>query len=273
MAEPKKKEEKKEPKAKAEAKAKPEKKAAVPAGRQEAKPKPQPSSAKVPEGKPKPEAKAEAKAEAPVVGFSGLLGIKLGMTQVFDKDGKVVPVTAVLAGPCYVIQKKTSASDGYNAVQVGFGSGRNVNKPKAGHVGKAGISQAPRHLREFRVDKVDEYKLGQEFNVSIFKPGELVNVTGTSIGKGTAGTVKRWHFNRGPMTHGSKSHRLPGSIGAGTTPGRVLKGTKMAGRLGGSRVTVKNLTVVQVNPEKNLLLVSGAVPGADNGLIKIKKAA
>jgi len=202
----------------------------------------------------------------------GLLGKKLGMTQVFDKDGKVVPVTVIEAGPCYVLQKKTIESDGYNALQVGFGSGKNINKPKAGHIERAGISKAPAYLREFRMDKVDEYSLGQEINVGIFKEGEEVNVTGTSIGKGTAGTVKRWHFGRGPMTHGSKSHRIPGSISAGTTPGRVLKGTKMAGRMGGERVTVKDLTIVQVDPAKNLLLVSGAVPGAKNGLLIIRKA-
>ncbi len=168
--------------------------------------------------------------------------------------------------------KKTIEDDGYSALQIGFGSGKNINKPEAGHVSRAGLSKAPKYLREFRMDKVDEYSLGQEMNVGIFKVGELVNVVGTSIGKGTAGTVKRWHFRRGPMTHGSKSHRIPGSIGAGTTPGRVLKGTKMAGRMGVDRVTVKNLAVVQIDPAKNLLLVSGAVPGAKNGLLVIRKA-
>jgi large subunit ribosomal protein L3 len=201
----------------------------------------------------------------------GLLGKKLGMTQIFDKDGKVVPVTVIEAGPCFVIQKKSVDPDGYTALQIGFGKGRGVNKPLAGHVQKSGVKEAPRYLREIRLPKVDEYQVGQEINLSIFKEGESVDVSGTSIGKGFAGTVKRHHFNRGPMTHGSKSHRIPGSSGAGSRPGRVLPGTRRAGRMGNERVTVKNLKVAKIDAEKNLLLLRGAVPGADTGLLLVSK--
>ncbi len=203
----------------------------------------------------------------------GLIGKKLGMTQIFDKDGNVVPVTVILAGPCTVTQKKTVENDGYSAIQVGFGIAKKMNKAQAGHLEKAGVKVAPRTLMEFRLAKTDEYNNGQEIKVDIFKPGEFVDVSGTSIGKGFAGTVKRHHFHRGPMTHGSKSHRIPGSSGAGSSPGRVLPGTRRAGRMGNEQVTVKNLRVVQIDAEKNILLVEGAVPGAANALIVINKKA
>lgn len=203
----------------------------------------------------------------------GLLGKKIGMTQVFDKDGKVVPVTVIEAGPCFVTQKKTAESDGYSAIQLGFGAGRKLNKAISGHIQKAGVKNPPKVLREIRLPKVDEYQVGQEINLGIFKEGELVNVSGTSIGKGFAGTVKRHHFSRGPMTHGSKSHRIPGSSGAGSRPGRVLKGTRRAGRMGNEQVTVKNLEVVQIDQEKNILLLRGAVPGSTNTLLLVSKKA
>lgn len=202
----------------------------------------------------------------------GLLGKKIGMTQIYDKEGKAVPVTAIEAGPCFVIQIKTKDNDGYNAIQMGFGKKRVVSKPLAGHVGKAKVAAAPRHFREFRVADVSSFSAGQEINVSAFKEGDMVNVSGISIGKGFSGTVKRHHFNRGPMTHGSKSHRRPGSSGAGSSPGRVLPGTRRAGRLGAKRVTVKNLKVIRVDQAKNLLLVKGAVPGPDESILEINKA-
>jgi len=240
--------------AKAEAKAKPAAKAeAKPVEKAEAKPK----------AEPKPQAKKSS--------LPGLLGRKLGMTQLFDKEGRLIPVTVIEAGPCFVVQKKTVETDGYNAVQLGFGKGRNVNGPLSGHFEKAKVSAAPKYLREIRMEKAEECSPGEEIRADVFAEGDMISATGTSIGKGTAGTVKRWHFGRGPMTHGSKSHRLPGSIGAGTTPGRVLKGTKMSGRLGAKRVTVKNLKVVKVDPEKNVLLVAGPVPGPKNGLLVLEK--
>jgi len=201
----------------------------------------------------------------------GLLGKKIGMTQVYDKDGKVVPVTAVEAGPCFVLQIKTKDSDGYSAVQVGFGKKRHPSKALAGHAGKAKVAQVPMHIKEFRMPDVASFQLGQEINVSSLKEGDMVTVSGISIGKGFAGTVKRWHFNRGPMTHGSKAHRRPGSSGAGSTPGRVLPGTRRAGKMGSNRVTVKNVKVVRVDQAKNLLLLAGAVPGPDENLLEIIK--
>lgn len=203
----------------------------------------------------------------------GLLGKKIGMTQIFDKEGKRIPVTVIEAGPCSVSQIKTIDTDGYNAVQVAFGASKRSGMPEAGHFKKANIEKPLRNIREFRVKSVEGSQVGQTIKADIFKAGEKVDVIGTSIGKGTAGTVKRWHFNRGPMTHGSKCHRLVGSIGAGTTPGRVEKGTKMSGRMGNARVTVKNLLVVDVNAEKNMILLKGAVPGPDQGVLLIRKKA
>lgn len=200
----------------------------------------------------------------------GILGTKLGMTQVFDSAGKAVPVTVVQAGPCPVTQIKTKETDGYTAIQLGFGeaSPKAINKPEKGHLAKSNSSPL-RHLREYRLDNPSEYQLGQEIKVDMFAPEQIVDVVGTSIGKGFAGYQKRHNFKRGPMAHGSKNHRLPGSVGAGTTPGRVYPGKRMAGRLGGERVTIRKLTVVSVDAERNLILIKGAVPGKPGALLSI----
>jgi large subunit ribosomal protein L3 len=200
----------------------------------------------------------------------GLLGRKLGMTQVFEETGLVTPVTAIQAGPCTVTQVKTPERDGYTAIQIGFDEARKLNKAETGHL--KGLP-ALRHLREVRLTSAENYTQGQQIDVSLFETGELVDIIGTSKGKGFAGGVKRHHFHGGPKTHGqSDRSRAPGSIGATTTPGRVYKGQRMAGHLGDVRVTVQNLKVVQVDPERNLLLVEGAVPGAVNGVLFIRKA-
>ncbi len=200
----------------------------------------------------------------------GILGTKLGMTQVFDNEGKAVPVTVIQAGPCVVTQIKTKQTDGYSAIQLGYGevAPKALNQPKLGHLKK---SDAPslRHLQEYRVDAVDGFELGQQVKVDSFTEGQSVDLIGTSIGRGFAGYQRRHHFGRGPMSHGSKNHRLPGSTGAGTTPGRVYPGKRMAGRLGGSQVTIKKLSVVRVDLERNLLLIKGAVPGKPGALVNI----
>ena len=200
----------------------------------------------------------------------GLLGRKIGMTRLFDEKGEVVPVTVIEAGPCYVTQIKTVERDGYNAIQIGFGHAKRLNRPERGH-----LKDLPplKHLREIRTDDVDQYQVGQVLDVSIFTPGTLVDVTGTSKGRGFAGAVKRHGFGGGPKTHGqSDRHRAVGSIGSGTTPGRVFKGLRAPGHMGNRRVTVLNLEVVRVDPERNLLLVRGAVPGPRNGLLLIRDA-
>lgn len=203
----------------------------------------------------------------------GILGTKLGMTQVFDDEGRAIPVTVVQAGPCTVTQVKTQETDGYSAIQIGYGevAQKALSKPELGHLAKA---EAPplRHLKEFRVGDVSSYELGQALTVNLFENGQLVDVIGTSIGKGFAGYQKRHNFRRGPMAHGSKNHRLPGSTGAGTTPGRVYPGKRMAGRLGGTRVTVRKLTVVRVDAERNLLLIKGAVPGKTGAFLTVEPA-
>ncbi len=203
----------------------------------------------------------------------GILGKKLGMTQVFDDAGNAVPVTVVQAGPCVVTQIKTPATDGYAAIQVGFGevAEKALNKPKLGHLAKSG-SAPVRHLKEYRVDAADSYELGQAITAEAFAAGQLVDVTGTSIGRGFAGYQKRHNFRRGPMAHGSKNHRLPGSTGAGTTPGRVYPGKRMAGQLGNTQVTTRKLQVVRVDAERNLLLIRGAVPGKPGGMLSIAPA-
>jgi large subunit ribosomal protein L3 len=201
--------------------------------------------------------------------MDNLLGTKIGMTQVFDAAGNVVPVTVIEAGPCVVTQLKTIEKDGYHAVQVGLGKAKKLNKPRKGHLKEA----RAQYLREFKVGKPADYKVGQEIKAEIFRAGDIVSVSGVSIGKGFAGTVKRYHFGRGPMTHGSKSHRIPGSIGAGTTPGRVYKGRKMPGRMGGGMVTVKNLKVINVDAAKNLIMLEGAVPGKRGNLLMVRKTA
>lgn len=203
----------------------------------------------------------------------GILGTKLGMTQVFDDTGKAIPVTVIQAGPCAVTQVKTAQTDGYSAVQVGYGevSQKALNKPELGHLAKSG-SAPLRHLCEYRLEDASQYELGQQIVVDTFSPGQMVDVIGTSIGRGFAGYQKRHNFKRGPMAHGSKNHRLPGSTGAGTTPGRVYPGKKMAGRLGGTQTTIRKLTVFRVDTERNLLLIKGAVPGKPGALVNVVPA-
>jgi len=202
--------------------------------------------------------------------IEGLLGRKLGTLQVFDRDGTVVPVTVIEAGPCTVLQVKTRDRDGYEAVQLGFGARRHVNQPMKGHFQGLGSF---RHLREFRVEDVSQWQVGQRVGAELFEPGDLVNVSGVSKGRGFAGVVKRYGFRGGPKTHGqSDRHRAPGSIGAGTSPGRVLKGQHMAGHMGAEQVTVRNLEVVESNPARGVILVKGAVPGVKNGLLRIRLA-
>ena len=203
--------------------------------------------------------------------FGGILGRKAGMTQVFDQGGKLQAVTAVEAGPCFVCQIKTQPKDGYNAVQLGFGESKRLNSPEKGHLKAAG--HQVKRLREFRVDETGSVQVGQTIDVSIFKSGDRVDVIGVSKGKGFAGGVKRYHFRGGPKTHGqSDRHRAPGAVGSTTFPGRVLKGTRMAGHMGDSRVTVRNLEVVQADVARNLLLIKGAVPGFVNGLLLIERS-
>ena len=200
--------------------------------------------------------------------LQGIIGKKVGMPQVYDKSGAVVPVTVIEAGPCYI----TALIQHNNKVQLAFGeTKKKITKPIAGHLKKAGVEKSLKHFCEFKTDKLDGLVLGQEIKADVFKEGDIIAVTGTSIGKGFAGTVKRHHFTRGPMSHGSKSHRLPGSIGAGTTPGRVYKGKKMAGRMGGEQVTVKNLKVVSIDAEKNIIAIKGAVPGVEGSLVILRK--
>ena len=203
------------------------------------------------------------------VTLPGLIGRKLGMTQVFREDGAVIPVTAIEVGPCTVVQVKTREKEGYSAVQMGFGEKKRLTSPEKGHLKGLGSF---RHLREFRVGEGVGIEVGQKFDVGLFKPGDMVDVTGTSKGKGFAGVVKRHHFAGGPKTHGqSDRHRAPGSIGSTTTPGRVYKGKRMAGHMGNARVTVMGQEVVQADPARNLLLVRGAVPGHQNSLVLIQK--
>lgn len=200
----------------------------------------------------------------------GILGKKLGMTQVFAADGKIIPVTVVEAGPCVVVQKKTQATDGYNAVQVGFDTLKEklVNKPSKGHFAKVGVKPT-RYLREFRLANIDALNVGDEIKADIFAEGDLVDVSGMSRGKGFAGGIKRWNFHRGPEAHGSKYHRSPGSLGKRSWA-RVPKGRKLPGHLGVEKVTVQGLRVVKIDAEKNLLLIKGAVPGAKGSMITIR---
>ncbi|TRZ49697.1 MAG: 50S ribosomal protein L3 [Dehalococcoidia bacterium] len=200
----------------------------------------------------------------------GIIGRKLGMTQIFRDNGKVEAVTAIEAGPCSVIQVKIMDKEGYNAVQLGFGQAKRLKSPQLGHL--KGLEQL-KYLREFRVDDTEAIKVGDKVDASLFKAGDLVDITGVSKGKGFAGVVKRYHFAGGPKTHGqSDRHRHPGSIGAATSPGRVLKGMRMAGHMGDRRVTVRHLEVLEADPARNLLVIKGAVPGARNGLLLIRKS-
>lgn len=203
-----------------------------------------------------------------------ILGKKLGMTQIFSADGLVVPVTVVEAGPCFVIQVKNKEKDGYNAIVVGYQDKREnlVNKPMKGQFVKANITPK-RYVKEFRIKDGQTYNVGDVIDVSIFNEDELVDVAGTSRGHGFTGTIKRWNFARHRMSHGNgPNHRKPGSIGAGTTPGKVFKGKKMSGRMGNERVTVQNLRVVKVDADRNILLIKGSVPGVKGSLLTIKQA-
>jgi large subunit ribosomal protein L3 len=200
----------------------------------------------------------------------GLLGNKIGMTQIFDESGNIIPVTILKVGPCVVTQIKTMAKDGYDGIQVGYNnvSNKSLNQPQLGHLQKSNIKPL-KYLKEFRVVKNDDFEIGQVLTVDKFSLGQLVNIQGKTIGKGFAGLQKRHNFTRGPMTHGSKNHRAPGSIGMGTTPGRVLPGKKMAGQLGNKITTVKKLKVIQFNLQENILIVKGSVPGKPGNLLSI----
>ena len=202
-----------------------------------------------------------------------ILAKKLGMTQVFAADGTLIPVTVLEAGPCVVVQRKTEEKDGYSAIQVGFADikPKHVNKASKGHYEANVKGQSPRrYLKEFRLEDCDQFEVGTEIKADVFAPGDLVDVSGTSKGKGFQGAIKRHGQHRGPMTHGSKYHRGLGSLGPGTTPGRVRKGKKMPGHMGAVKVSVQNLEVVSADPEKNLLLIKGAVPGVKGALIMVK---
>ncbi|QPN62921.1 50S ribosomal protein L3 [Synechococcus sp. CBW1004] len=203
----------------------------------------------------------------------GILGKKLGMSQFFDPEGRSIPVTLIEAGPCRITQLKSEATDGYAAVQLGFGDIREklVNRPARGHLTKSG-DELLRHLREYRVNTVDGLELGSEITVAAFEAGQKVDVSGDTMGRGFAGYQKRHGFSRGPMTHGSKNHREPGSTGAGTTPGRVYPGKRMAGRYGGKQTTTRGLVILKVDTERNLLVVKGSVPGKPGSLLDIRPA-
>ena len=200
----------------------------------------------------------------------GLLGNKIGMTQILDKFGNIIPVTILKVGPCVVTQVKTKLKDGYDSIQIGYGnvSSKLLNQPELGHLQKSNI-QPLKYLKEFKINEIDEFTIGQILSVASFSPGQLVNIRGKSIGKGFSGLQKRHNFSRGPMTHGSKNHREPGSIGMGTTPGRVLPGKKMAGQLGNKCITIRKLKVIQINIEENILIIKGSVPGKPGNLLSI----
>ncbi len=202
-----------------------------------------------------------------------LIGKKVGMTQIFDEKGKVIPVTVIEAGPCVVAQVKTVESDGYNAVQLGFGDVKEskVNKPIKGHFTKSKLT-LKKHLREFRIDDVASVKVGDELKADVFAKGDKVDIQGTSKGKGFQGVIKRHGQSRGPMGHGSMYHRRPGSMGPTSTPGRVFKGKKLPGRMGNNTITIQNLEVVSVDLDKNVILVKGSVPGANGAILKIKSS-
>ena len=192
------------------------------------------------------------------------------MTQIFDESGNIIPVTILKVGPCVVTQVKMKSKDGYDSIQVGYGnvSSKSLSQPELGHLQKSNIRPL-KYLKEFKTTEEDEFSIGQILNVDSFSPGQFVNLRGKSIGKGFAGLQKRYNFTRGPMTHGSKNHRAPGSIGMGTTPGRVLPGKKMAGQLGNKITTVKKLKIIQINSEENILVIKGSVPGKPGNLLSI----
>ena len=200
----------------------------------------------------------------------GLLGNKIGMTQIFDESGNILPVTILKVGPCIVTQIKTKSKDGYDSIQIGYKNvlSKSLTQPELGHLKKSNI-QPLKYLKEFRITDNHEFEVGQILKVDLFSPDQFVNVRGKSIGKGFSGLQKRHNFTRGPMTHGSKNHRAPGSIGMGTTPGRVLPGKKMAGQLGNKIITIKKLKVIQLNLEENILIIKGSIPGKPGNLVSI----
>ncbi len=203
----------------------------------------------------------------------GILGKKLGMTRLFGEHGEVIPITVIEAGPCPIVQVKSEETDGYKAIQVGFGQKKEsrTNSPDRGRFKKANVPPL-KVLREFRVDDVENYQQGEQITVQIFSPGEVVDVSGISKGKGFTGVVQRWGFKGGKASHGAETHRAPGSIGASASPSRVFKGLPMAGHMGGKRATVQNLEVIRVDVERNLLIVKGSVPGPRHGILMIRKA-
>jgi large subunit ribosomal protein L3 len=204
--------------------------------------------------------------------FLGILGNKIGMTQIFDASGDIVPVTIIKVGPCVITQIKTSLTDGYDAIQIGYDVDfkKSLNKPQLGHLEKSNIS-ALKYLKEYRIENPELYTVGQLINSSLFKSGEFISVSGRTSGKGYSGLQKCHNFARGPMTHGSKNHRGPGSIGMGTTPGRVFPGKKMSGQLGNTNTCIKRLQIIQINFEENLLIIKGSIPGKTGNLVNIKK--
>ncbi|OPJ60628.1 50S ribosomal protein L3 [Clostridium oryzae] len=200
-----------------------------------------------------------------------IIGRKVGMTQIFDENGKIIPVTVVEAGPCVVVQKKTTDKEGYDAIQVGYGDVREklVNKPAKGHFTKAGVT-VKRFVKELRLEDISAYEIGQEIKADVFAAGDRVDVSGVSKGKGFQGTIKRWNGNRGPMSHGSKFHRAVGSMGASSDPSRTFKNKKMPGHMGNVNTTALNLEVVKVMPEKNVILIKGGIPGPNKGIVVIR---
>ena len=201
----------------------------------------------------------------------GILGKKLGMSQLFDDNGNAVPVTLIEAGPCRITQLKTQSLDGYKAIQIGYGvsKDKHLSKPEKGHLLKSG-QELLKHLKEYRVEETSSYEIGNEITVKDFEVGQKVDICGNSMGRGFSGYQKRHGFSRGPMSHGSKNHRAPGSTGAGTTPGRIYPGKRMAGRYGGKKITTKGLVVVKIDNQKNLLIVKGSVPGKPGSIVNIK---
>ena len=203
----------------------------------------------------------------------GILGNKIGMTQVFDEKGDVIPVTIIKTGPCFITQIKSENNCGYNAIQLGYSemniNSRKLTKPNLGHFSKNNLPPY-RYLKEYKMEEVENYEIGQKIGVEIFEIGQTVNITGYTIGKGNASNFKRNNFTTGLMSHGSKSHRLQGSIGAGTTPGRVWPGKKMAGRLGNTKCTIKSLKIIDIDSKENLLIIKGSIPGKSGNLVSIK---
>lgn len=198
-----------------------------------------------------------------------ILGNKIGMTQFFTSNGNAIPVTIIKVGPCYITQLKSLEKNGYNAIQIGYQDINHLNKPNIGHLKNLNFTSL-KYLKEYRVEKTEIYKIGQIIDVQIFKAGDFINVTGNCIGKGFTGNLKRNNFKRGPMTHGSKNHKKPGSIGQSTTPGRVFPGKKMAGRLGGNSITMLNLKILKIDIKENLLIVTGSIPGKSGNILSIK---